>query len=230
MTYELVIECRDVTKSYDDGKKSRIEVLKGINMSIASGESVAIVGASGAGKTTLLQILGGLDQPTDGTLRIAGRDLQAMNEKERGVFRNHTLGFIYQFHHLLPEFSALENVALPLRIRGLKPSDAMAEAAEIIKQVGLTSRQDLRIGALSGGERQRIAIARALVTKPRCVLADEPTGNLDEETAWQVFNVMMSLNESFNTSLIMVTHNRTLARAHDRVLCLAHGQLETVED
>lgn len=229
MTSKPVIECHRVTKSYHDGKK-QIDVLKGIDLSVAAGESVAIVGASGAGKTTLLQILGGLDRPTSGVLKIDDQDLQAMNEKAKGVFRNHALGFIYQFHHLLPEFTALENVALPLRIRGLKIADAEAAAAEIIGQVGLTARQSLRIGALSGGERQRIAIVRALVTKPRCVLADEPTGNLDEDTAWQVFNVMMTLNETLNTSLIMVTHNRTLAKAHDRVLCLAHGQLQELED
>lgn len=229
MTSKPVIECQDVIKSYHDGKK-QIDVLRGVNLSVAAGESVAIVGASGAGKTTLLQILGGLDQPTSGVLKIDGQDLQMMNEKAKGVFRNHTLGFIYQFHHLLPEFTALENVALPLRIRGLKVADAEAAAADIIRQVGLSERQSLRIGALSGGERQRIAIVRALVTKPRCVLADEPTGNLDEDTAWQVFNVMMTLNETLNTSLIMVTHNRMLAQAHDRVLCLAHGQLQELEN
>jgi len=228
MTSDCAIDCRDVTKTYTDVKQV-VEVLRGVNLQIRQGESVAIVGASGAGKTTLLQILGGLDTPTSGSIRIAGQDLSTFSEKEKGLFRNKMLGFIYQFHHLLPEFSAIENVALPLRIRGLKPAEAEKEAEAMIVEVGLKNRLRNRIGDLSGGERQRIAIARALVTKPRCILADEPTGNLDQETAAQVFERMLHLNQTLNTSLIMVTHNRELAQQHDRVLELVQGQLEDLK-
>ncbi|PHQ78649.1 MAG: lipoprotein-releasing system ATP-binding protein LolD [Coxiella sp. (in: Bacteria)] len=219
-----VLYCHDVTKSYIDGKL-HVDVLKGVEIEVLAGECLAIIGASGSGKTTLLQILGGLDNPTSGEVRIAGQDLLHMSEKEKGHFRNRNLGFIYQFHHLLPEFNALENVAMPLLIRGLSHKEAQAKAAVFIERVGLKDRMMHFIGELSGGERQRIAVARALVTEPACVLADEPTGNLDQETADHVFNVMMELNREFNTSFIMVTHNKELANKHDRVLSLEQGQL-----
>jgi len=225
MSDDPVLQCRDVVKRYIDADKT-VDVLKGIHFEVLAGERVAIIGASGSGKTTLLQILGGLDVPTDGEVLLAGQDMSAMNENEKSLFRNRHIGFIYQFHHLLPEFSALENVAMPLLIRGLSHQKAQHKAALFIERVGLKDRLTNRIGDLSGGERQRIAIARALVTEPSCVLADEPTGNLDQETAEHVFDVMMQLNQEFNTSFIMVTHNRALASKHDRVLQLVNGQLE----
>jgi lipoprotein-releasing system ATP-binding protein len=225
MNNDPALCCKQVVKSYVDATAT-VEVLKGVELEVLAGERVAIIGASGSGKTTLLQILGGLDTPTEGEVLIAGQNMLNMNENEKSDFRNQHIGFIYQLHHLLPEFSALENVAMPLLIRGLSHSDAQKKAAELIEQVGLKDRLNNRIGDLSGGERQRIAVARALVTEPSCVLADEPTGNLDQETADHVFSVMMELNKAFNTSFIMVTHNRELASKHDRVLELVAGQLQ----
>lgn len=225
MSNQFVLHCQNVSKVYID-VNSKIEVLKNIALNVVAGECVSVIGASGSGKTTLLQILGGLDQPSSGEVLIAGRNMLSMSENERCTFRNQQIGFIYQFHHLLPEFNALENVAMPLLIRGLSHRAAQAKAAALIEQVGLTDRLTHRVGELSGGERQRIAIARALVTEPTCVLADEPTGNLDQETADHVFQVMMELNKNFNTSFIMVTHNRELAKKHDRVLQLVGGQLQ----
>ena len=224
MSNDPVLVCEQVTKCYEDVGK-RVDVLRGVDLQVLAGETVAIIGASGSGKTTLLQILGGLDQPSSGQARIAGQDLLTLSENEKSGFRNQHIGFIYQFHHLLPEFNALENVAMPLLIRGLSHREAQAQAAELIAHVGLKDRSHHRVGELSGGERQRIAIARALVTRPSCVLADEPTGNLDQETADHVFAVMMELNKKFNTSFIMVTHNRELANKHDRVLALKEGKL-----
>lgn len=226
MNDDPILRCDYINKTYADAGLE-VEVLKGIELEVLAGERIAIVGASGSGKSTLLQILGGLDTPTAGSVSIAGQDLFAMSEKEKSSFRNQYLGFIYQFHHLLPEFNALENVAMPLLIRGLSHQEAQAKATEMIERVGLKARIAHRVSELSGGERQRIAIARALVTEPRCVLADEPTGNLDPETSAQVFEVMLELNKAFNTSFIMVTHNRELASKHDRVLLLSQGKLHS---
>lgn len=224
MNDKPLLICRDVNKHYQEGD-ARIDVLQSIDFELWQGECVAIVGASGSGKTTLLQILGSLDQPSSGEISIADCQLFTMNERERSAFRNKHLGFIYQFHHLLPEFDALENVTMPLLIRGVSHKKAREQATELIARVGLKDRLMHRVGELSGGERQRIAIARALVTHPSCVLADEPTGNLDQATADQVFEVMMTMNREYNTSFVMVTHNYELAKKHDRIFMLKHGKL-----
>lgn len=224
MNDNLVLHCQNVCKSYVDAD-TKISVLSNVCLEVSSGECVAIIGASGSGKTTLLQILGGLDRPTSGDVFISGHNMLSMHERAKSLFRNQHIGFIYQFHHLLPEFNALENVAMPLLIRGLTHREAQAKAAALIERVGLKERITHRVGELSGGERQRIAIARALVTEPSCVLADEPTGNLDQETADHVFSIMMELNKDLNTSFIMVTHNKELAKKHDRVLSLVSGNL-----
>ncbi len=202
-----------------------LQVLRGAAIEVRAGERIAIVGASGSGKTTLLQLLGGLDLPTRGSVRIAGRAMNELDDTERGLLRNHAVGFVYQFHHLLPEFSAVENVAMPLLVRRMKPASAHAAAAEILKRVGLSERLGHRPSQLSGGERQRAAVARALVTRPRLVLADEPTGNLDGVNAAQVFELMLELNRELNTSLVIVTHDERLAARLDRVLTLVDGVL-----
>ncbi|BCT69114.1 lipoprotein-releasing ABC transporter ATP-binding protein LolD [Nitrosospira sp. NRS527] len=221
---KTIIACRNLRKSYYQGKLE-VPVLLGIDLNVKAGETVAIVGTSGSGKSTLLHLLGGLDAPTGGDIRIMGQEIAAINEEERCRLRNRSLGFIYQFHHLLPEFSALENVAMPLLIRRMKNTEAYENAAKVLAQVGLGHRISHTPGELSGGERQRAAVARALVTRPACVLADEPTGNLDRRTAAGVFDLMMDLNHDVGASLVIVTHDPELARKAGRILHLEDGIL-----
>ena len=222
-----VIRCRGLGKVYSEGALD-VDVLSGIDLELARGGSLSIVGASGSGKSTLLHLLGGLDTPSAGRVEVLGRDLAGMNQRELGRWRNTHLGFVYQFHHLLAEFTALENVMMPLLVRRSSRGEAAHAATDILERVGLGKRLGHKPGELSGGERQRAAIARAMVTRPACLLADEPTGNLDHQTAAVVFDLMLELNQSFSTSLLIVTHDVELAARTDSCLRLSDGVLARI--
>ena len=219
-----VLECRDVRRHFREGR-SVLEVLRGVDLAVKPAERVAVVGASGSGKTTLLQIIGGLDDPDEGEVRVLGERMKGGDETAKGVLRNKYIGFVYQFHHLLPEFTAEENVAMPLLIRRVPRAEGLDSARELLARVGLGERLTHKPGELSGGERQRAAVARALITRPRLVLADEPTGNLDAGNGEQVLSLMLELNRELKTSLIIVTHDMSIAGRMDRILVLEDGRL-----
>jgi lipoprotein-releasing system ATP-binding protein len=224
MNKQAVLNCSNVSKSFTDGGLS-VDVLQNINLNVKPGEQIAIIGSSGSGKSTLLHLLGGLDNPTQGQIWVAGKQINKLNAAKRAIWRNQNLGFVYQFHHLLQEFTALENVSMPLLIRGCSLKEAKQQAVDILIKVGLEKRLQHKPGEMSGGERQRAAVARALVSNPKCLLADEPTGNLDQRTADQVYESMLNLNQTIGTSLILVTHAPDLAARMDRILRLVNGKL-----
>lgn len=224
MSNSKVISCENLTKFFIDGDR-KIQIFENLNFAVEAGETVAIMGASGSGKSTLLHLLGGLDTPNAGNISIQGKSLAKLSAKQRGLLRNQHLGFVYQFHHLLPEFSALENVMMPLLIGKISKSEARRKATEILTQVGLAERLTHRPAQLSGGERQRAAIARAMVTSPACILADEPTGNLDESTAINVMDLFIDLKKQFNTALVLVTHDQKVADKMDQQYILQQGEL-----
>ena len=228
MSEKRVLECSNLQRTFSEGPAD-VTVLKGIDFSVAAAEQVAIIGSSGSGKSTLLHLLGGLDEPTSGVVKVNGIDINSLKQAERGQLRNSSLGFVYQFHHLLPEFTALENVAMPLLIRRLDSKQAMQQAVEILQRVGLSHRLDHKPGELSGGERQRAALARAMVTNPLCILADEPTGNLDRKMAESVYSLMLELNEENDTAFVIVTHDQRLAERMNRICTLDDGVLQDVQ-
>ena len=220
-----VLSCRHLARTFSEGEGA-LHILRDINLTIAAGERVAIMGASGSGKSTLLHLLGGLDHPSVGEVEITGIPVAGLGSAQLGRLRNSKLGFVYQFHHLLPEFTALENVAMPLLIGGSDPATAAEKAEQVLERVGLSARLTHKPGELSGGERQRAAVARALVTRPQCILADEPTGNLDRQNAEQVFDLMLALNQEYGASQLIVTHDISLAKKMDRILYLQDGSLK----
>ena len=224
-----ILECVGLYKSFTEAG-ALVQVLSGVNLTVAPGETVAIVGTSGSGKSTFMHLLGGLDKPTQGSVELCGQSLTGLSEKAIGLLRNRSLGFVYQFHHLLPEFSALENVAMPLLIRGESHTSALSHASRLLEKVGLSAREHHKPGELSGGERQRTAVARALVGQPDCILADEPTGNLDYETANSVQELFFTLNSEFGTSLVMATHDLGLAQKLDHTYKLANGSLQNLSN
>ena len=228
MTKSIVIECKNISKQFADGEL-KTNVLSDVNLSVQKGDRIAIIGSSGSGKSTLLHLLGGLEKPTSGIIKVHGRDINRLSVKTLSQLRNQSLGFVYQFHHLLPEFSAIENVAIPLIIGGTKPKKAEQQAEDLLIKVGLSHRLVHKPSELSGGERQRAALARALITQPDCLLADEPTGNLDHRTAQGIFDLILELNESLGTALVIVTHDIELASKMGKMLTLKDGRLDSLQ-